>query len=51
MKKYLITVDVFFMDHVEVEAENEEEAKKQAIIDARQYGMGEEITVHDIEEV
>lgn len=51
MSKYYVTVDIFFMDYVEVEAEDEEDAKKQAINSARQYGMGEEVTIHAIEEI
>lgn len=50
MKKYLVTMDVFFMDSAEVEARNEEEAKQLAI-DTVHYGMGEEVTVYEIEEV
>lgn len=50
-KKYYVTLDIFFMDHAEVEAENEDEAKELAISEVKRYGMGEEITVHQIEEL
>jgi hypothetical protein len=50
LKSYYVTVDVFFMHHEEVEARNEEEAKELALNGARTYGMGEEVTVHSIEE-
>ena len=49
MTKYNVILDVFFTDSVSIEADNEEEAKKLAI-DSINYGMGEEVTVYEIEE-
>ena len=49
-KLYSVTLDVFFMEHHEVYADNEEEAKEKAI-DLVHHGMGEEVTVFEIEEV
>ena len=48
MPKYYVTLDVFFMEHHEVEAQNEEEAFEEARKKVC-HGMGEEITLYDIE--
>jgi len=50
MKKYSVTLDVFFMETHEVEAKNKEEAVEEAKSQVC-YGMGEEITLFEIEEI
>lgn len=48
MKKYLVTMDVFFMETHEVEARN----KEQAFEEARKlvnHGMGEEVKLYETE--
>ena len=50
MKRYLVTMDVFFMESHEVEARN----KKEAFEEAKNkvcHGMGEEVTLFNVEEV
>jgi hypothetical protein len=49
-KTYNVTLDVFFMDHVTVTAKNEKEAIEKAK-DSVCYGMGEEVTLYEIEEL
>lgn len=50
MSRYDVALDVFFIQHVEVEAESEEDAKRLAI-DEVHHGMGEEVTVYEVEEI
>ena len=51
LKKYNVACDVFFMETVyEVEAKNKKEAFLKAK-DSINHGMGEEITLYEIEEI
>lgn len=49
MKLYHVTIDVFFMEDVWVYAKTKKEAIEKAR-NAVEHGMGEEKTVHAIEE-
>lgn len=49
-KRYNVSIDVFFVHYEEVEADNEEQAKELALKNVA-YGVGEELTVHSIEEI
>lgn len=49
-KEFLVTMDVFFMESHSVFAKNKKEAFKKAK-ERVNHGMGEEITLFEIEEV
>lgn len=51
LKKYNVTCDVFFMETIcDIEATSKEEAFKKAK-DQIRHGMGEEVTLFEVEEV
>lgn len=51
MKKFNITLDVFLMDHITVEAKNKKQAIKEAIQRSQYNDGAAEFRVFEIEEV